>query len=121
MLQLLLVEITSFICTIKVNLFVFYFKFSETSNCFKRVLQSSKLVNANKARESVNCQKLGSCNFAKSFPLKDKFVIVCYINSPDVFASDRKFCLLKYFLKTRIFFCCRINLNLFFFLQLLVK
>ena len=38
-------------------------KFRQSSNCCKRVLEDAKLAYANKTKESVTSQKLGSCDF----------------------------------------------------------
>ena len=38
-------------------------KFRQASDCFKRVLEAAKLEYANKTKESITSQKLGSCDF----------------------------------------------------------
>ena len=38
-------------------------KFGQASNCCKRVFEDAKLAYANKTKESITSQKLGSCNF----------------------------------------------------------
>ena len=38
-------------------------KFSEASNCCKRVLEAAKLTYANKTKKSITSQKLGSRDF----------------------------------------------------------
>ena len=38
-------------------------KFRQASNCCKRVLEAAKLTYANKTKESITSQKLGSCDF----------------------------------------------------------
>ena len=38
-------------------------KFRQASNCCKRVLEAAKLAYANKTKESITSQKLGSLNF----------------------------------------------------------
>ena len=40
-------------------------KFRQASNCCKRVLEAAKLVYANKTKESITSQKLGSRDFAR--------------------------------------------------------
>ena len=38
-------------------------KFRQASNCCKRALEAAKLTCANKIKESISLQKLGSCDF----------------------------------------------------------
>ena len=38
-------------------------KLRQAINCCKKVLEAAKLACANKAKESITCQKLGSCDF----------------------------------------------------------
>ena len=38
-------------------------KFRQASNCCKRVLEAAKLAYANKTKEFITSQKLGSCDF----------------------------------------------------------
>ena len=38
-------------------------KFRQASNCCKSVLEAAKLAYANKTKESITSQKLGSCDF----------------------------------------------------------
>ena len=38
-------------------------KFRQASNCCKSILEAAKLAYANKTKESITSQKLGSCDF----------------------------------------------------------
>ena len=65
-------------------------KFGQASNCCKRVLEGAKLAYANKAKESINPQKLGSCDFrqiANSVLNKVKSAIPPLLNCPEVLSS----------------------------------
>ena len=65
-------------------------KFREASNCCKRVLEAAKLVYANKTKESITSQKLGSCDFwqiAKGVLNKGKSAIPLLFNSLEVLSS----------------------------------
>ena len=65
-------------------------KFRQASNCRKRVLEGAKLAYANETKESITCQKLGSCDFwriANSVPRKVKSAIPPQFNGPKVLSS----------------------------------
>ena len=69
-------------------------KFRQVSNCCKRVLEAAKLAYANKTKESITSQKLGSRDFwqiANSVVDKGKSAIPPLFNSPEVLpsASDK--------------------------------
>ena len=69
-------------------------KFRQASNCCKRVLEAAKLAYANKTKESITSQKLGSRDFwriANSVLNKGKSVIPPLFNGLEVlsFASDK--------------------------------
>ena len=69
-------------------------KFRQANNCCKRVLEAAKLAYANKAKESITSQKLGSHDFwriANSVLNKGNSVIPPLFNSPEVLpsASDK--------------------------------
>ena len=98
-------------------------KFRQASNRCKRVLEAAKLAYANKIKESITSQKLGSRDFwriANSVLSKGRSAISPLFNSPEVLssASDKQNCLLKTFLKTQILMT-RVYLYLFSFLQLI--
>ena len=65
-------------------------KFRQASNRCKRVLEAAKLAYANKTKESITSQKLGSRNFwqiATSVLKKGKSAIPPLFNSPEVLCS----------------------------------
>ena len=65
-------------------------KFRQASNCCKRVLEAAKLAYANKTKEFITSQKLGSCDFwwiANSVPNKGKSAIPALLNGPEVLSS----------------------------------
>ena len=65
-------------------------KFRQSSNRCKRVPEAAKLAYANKTRESITSQKLGSCDFwriANSVPNKGKSAIPPLFNSLEVLSS----------------------------------
>ena len=65
-------------------------KFRQASNCCKRVLEAAKLAYANKKKESITSQKLGSRDFwriANSVFNKGKSVIPPLFNGPEVLSS----------------------------------
>ena len=69
-------------------------KFRQASNRCKRVLEAAKLAYANKTKESITSQKLGSRDFwqiANSVLNKGKSAIPSLFNGPEVlsFASDK--------------------------------
>ena len=65
-------------------------KFRQAGNRCKRVLEAAKLAYANKTKEFITSQKLGSCDFwriANSVLNKDKSAIPPLFNDPDVLSS----------------------------------
>ena len=83
-------------------------KFRQASNRCKRVLEAAKLTYANKTKESITFQKLGSRDFwriANSVLNKDKFAIAPLFNGPEVLssASDKaKLVAEKFFLNSNL-------------------
>ena len=80
-----------FVCTKEKNLKV---KFRQASNRCKRVLEAAKLAYANKIKESITSQNLGSrdfCRIANSVLNKGKSAIPPLFNGPEVLpsASDK--------------------------------
>ena len=64
--------------------------FRQASNCCKRVLEAAKLAYANKTKESITSQKLGSRDFwriANSVLNKGKSAIPPLFNGPEVLSS----------------------------------
>ena len=64
--------------------------FRQASNRCKRVLEAAKLTYANKTKESITSQKLGSRDFwqiANSVLKKGKFAIPPLLNGPEVLSS----------------------------------
>ena len=81
--------------------------FRQASNCCKRVLEAAKLAYANKTKESITSQKLGSRDFwriANSVLNKSKSAIPPLFNGPEVrfSASDKAKFFAKNFLGTLI-------------------
>ena len=65
-------------------------KFRQVSNCCKRVLEAGKLAYANKTKESITSQKLGSRDFwriANSVLNKGKSAIPPLFNGLEVLSS----------------------------------
>ena len=65
-------------------------KFRQASNCCQRVLEAAKLGYANKTRESITSQKLGSYDFwriANSVLNKGKSAVPPLFNGPEVLSS----------------------------------
>ena len=65
-------------------------KFRQASNHCKRVLEAAKLAYANKIKESITSQKLGTCDFwriANSVLNKGKSAIPPVFNGPEVLSS----------------------------------
>ena len=65
-------------------------KFRQASNCCKRVLEAAKLAYANKTKESITSQKLGSHDFwriANSVLNKGKSATPPLFNSPELLSS----------------------------------
>ena len=80
-------------------------KFREASNRFKRVLEAAKLAYANKTKESITSQKLGSRDswrIANSALNKGKSAIHPLLNGPKVLSSASASYLLKTFPRTQI-------------------
>ena len=66
-------------------------KFRQASNYWKRVLEAAKLAYANKAKESVTCQKLGFHDFsqiANSVLSKVKSAAPPFFNGLKVFVKN---------------------------------
>ena len=64
--------------------------FRQPSNFCKRVLDAAKLAHANKTKESIISQKIGSCDFcriANSVLSKGKSAIPPLFNGPEVLSS----------------------------------
>ena len=64
--------------------------FRQASNRWKKILEAAKLACANKTKESITSQKLGSRDFweiANSVLNKGKSAIVPVFNSPEVLSS----------------------------------
>ena len=77
-------------------------KFRQSSNCCKRVLEAAKLAYANKTKESITSQKLGSQDFwqiANSVLSRGKSAIPPLFNNLEVLSSlsEKVNCLLKTF------------------------
>ena len=69
-------------------------KFRQDSNCYKRVIEAAELSYANKSKEYITSQRLGSCNlrqFANSVLSNGRLVIPPLFNGPVVLpsASDK--------------------------------
>ena len=65
-------------------------QFRQASNRCKRVLEAAKLAYANKTKEFITSQKLGSCDFwriANSVLNKGKSAIPPLFNGPEVLSS----------------------------------
>ena len=65
-------------------------KFRQASNHCKKVLEAAKLAYANKTKESITSQKLGSCDFwqiANSVLNKDKSAIPALFNGLELLSS----------------------------------
>ena len=65
-------------------------KFRQASNRYKGVLDAAKLASANKTKESITSQKLGSCDFrliANNVLRKGKPAIPPLLNGPEVLSS----------------------------------
>ena len=65
-------------------------KFRQAGNCRKRVLEAAKLAYANKTKESITSQKLGSWDFwqiVNSVLKKVKSAIPPLFSSPEVLSS----------------------------------
>ena len=68
-------------------------KFRQASNCCKRVLEAAKLAYANKTKESITSQKLGSRDFwriANSVLNKGKSAVPPLFNGPEMSSASDK-------------------------------
>ena len=87
----LFIKITFYVCTNRINLPKTKENlFRLASNCCKRVLEAAKLACANKTKESITSQKLGSWDFwqiANSVLNKGKSAIPPLFNGPEVLSS----------------------------------
>ena len=75
----------------------------QASNCCKRVLEAAKLAYANKTKEFITSQKLGSRDFwqiANSVLKKGKSAITPLLNDLEVLSSASDKAKLKTFLRT---------------------
>ena len=82
------IEITSFVCTNRINFL--NLKFSQANNHFKRSPEAAKLAYANKTKEYITFQKLGSRDFwqiANNVLNKGKSAIFSLFNGPEVLSS----------------------------------
>ena len=83
-----MIEITFFVCTKRINLLTL--KFRQASNHCKRVLEVAKLAYANKTKEPITSQKLGSQDLwllANSVLNKLKSAIPPLFNGLEVLSS----------------------------------
>ena len=84
-------HVTISVCTNRINLPKTKENlFRLASNCCKRVLEAAKLACANKTKESITSQKLGSRDFwriANSVLNKGKSAIPPLFNGPEVLSS----------------------------------
>ena len=74
-------------CTKRINLLILKVK---ASNRCKRVLEAAKLAYANKTKESITSQELGSWDFwriANSIPNKGKSAVPPLFSDPEVSSS----------------------------------
>ena len=99
-------------------------KFRQASNHCKRVLEAAKLAYANKTKESITSQKLGSRDFwriANSVLNKGKSAIPPLFNGPEVLftASDKAKLLAENFSKNSNLDDLGISLPVFFLLELI--
>ena len=96
-------------------------KFRQASNLCKRFLEATKLAYANKTKESITSQKLGSQDFwqiANSVFNKGKSAIPPLFNSQEVLSSASEAKLLKTFLRI-LTLMTQVYLYLFFLLELI--
>ena len=83
-------EITFFVLYQKHKPSAYKVNFRQASNRCKRVLEAAKLAYANKTKESITSQKLGSRDFwriANSVLNKGKSAIPPLFNDPEVLSS----------------------------------
>ena len=97
-------------------------KFRQASNHCKRVVEAAKLAYVDKTKESITCQKLGSCDFwriANSVHNKNKSAIPSLFNDLEVLTSaSDKAKLLKTFLRSLILMT-QVSPYLFYFVKLI--
>ena len=82
-------------------------KFRQAINCWKRVLEAAKLAYADETKESINPQKLGSCDFweiAKVFSTKvdQRYLLNLATRRCCPLHLIKQNCLLKTFVRTLI-------------------
>ena len=89
-------------------------KFRQASNYCKRVLEAVKLAYANKTKEFINSQKLGSWDFWRIVNIQQGNAPIPHLfNGPEMLSSaSDKAKLLKNFLKTQILMT-QVSLHLF--------
>ena len=99
-------------------------KFRQASDCFKRVLEAAKLEYANKTKESISSQKLGSQDFWQiaNSVLNNGLLYLLYSMAQRccLLHLITQNCLLKTFLKTLISMI-QVSLYLFSLLELIWK
>ena len=93
-------------------------KFRQANNCCKRVFETAKFAYANKTKESITSQKLGSQDFwqiANSVLNKGKSTIPPPVNGLEVlsFASDKAKLIAENFFKNSNFDDSGISLPVF--------
>ena len=94
-------------------------RFRQASNRCKRLLEAAKFAYANKTKESITSQKLGSQDFwqiANSVLNKGKSAIPPLFNGPEVlsFASDKAKLFAENFSKNSTLEFCQLSLYLFY-------
>ena len=95
-----LIEITSFIYIIKINLLVTKASFRQINNRSEKVLKTARLADASIRKDISTFQKLGSRDIwriVKSVLSKCKSAIPPLFNSPEVLHLMKRSCLLKVF------------------------
>ena len=118
------IEITFFCLYEKYKSFESKVKFRHANNCSKGVVEAAKLAYANKTKESITSQELGSRDFwriANSVLSKRKSAIPPLFKGPEVlsYASEQN-CLLKTFLRT-ITLMIQVSLSLFSLPELILN
>ena len=99
-------------------------KFRQASNHCKRVLEAAKLACANKTKEYITSEKLGSWDFwqiSNKVLSKGKSAMPSLFNAPEVLSSTyliKQNCLLKTFLRTPILMT-QVSLYMFSLLELI--
>ena len=94
-------------------------KFRQASNRCKRVLEATKLAYANKTKERITSQKLGSCDFWGM--ANSKSAIAPLFNSLEVLssASDKAKLFAENYSMNSNFFTCFLSLYLFSLLEVI--